>query len=193
MFGGDWLLALAAYNAGEGCVQRAVATNQKAGLGTSFWDLDLPAETKAYVPKILALSRVIADPAAHGVSLRKISPLPYLARVEVSGEPVQLAQAVAGTGMSWEEFYGMNPAFKQDVAPATPFNLLLPLEKAQLLTTSIPGAKLIAARKYVVKKGETLVVIAKQQGVPPLKLADWNGLKADSRLKPGQELIIYPV
>jgi len=193
LFGGDWLLALAAYNAGEGAVQRAVAANQKAGLPASFWDLDLPAETKAYVPKILALSRVIADPAAHGVSLHKISPLPYLARVEVSGEPVQLAQAVAGLGMSWEEFYGMNPAFKPDVAPAAPFNLLLPLDKAQLLTASLPGARLVAARKYVVKKGETLVVIARQQGVPPLKLADWNGLKADSRLKPGQELIIYPV
>jgi len=193
LFGGDWLLALAAYNVGEGAVQRAVAANQKAGLGTSYWDLDLPAETRAYVPKILALSRVIADPAAHGVSLRKISPLPYLARVEVSGEPVQLAQAVAGLGMSWEEFYGMNPAFKPDVAPAAPFNLLLPLDKAQALAASLPGAKLVAARKYVVKKGETLVVIAKQQGVPPLKLAEWNGLKTDSRVKPGQELIIYPV
>jgi membrane-bound lytic murein transglycosylase D len=193
MFGGDWLLALAAYNAGEGAVQRAVAANQKAGLGTSFWELELPAETKAYVPKILALSRVIADPAAHGVSLRKISPLPYLARVEVKGEAVQLAQAVAGAGMSWEEFYGLNPAFKPDVAPAAPFNLLLPLDKAELLVANLQGSRLIAARKYVVKKGETLGVIAKQQGVPPLKLAEWNGLKADSRVRPGQELIIYPV
>ena len=193
LFGGDWLLALAAYNVGEGAVQRAVAVNQKAGLSTSFWDLDLPAETKSYVPKILALARVVADPAAHGVSLRKISPLPYLARVEVSGEPVQLAQAVAGLGMSWEEFYATNPAFKPDVAPAAPFNLLLPLDKAQLLSASLPGARLVAARKYVVKKGETLVVIARQQGVPALKLAEWNGLNTDSRVKPGQELIIYPV
>ena len=62
-----------------------------------------------------------------------------------------------------------------------------------MLAANLPGARLIAARKYVVKKGETLTVIAKQQGVPPLKLAEWNGLKADSRVKPGQELIIYPV
>ncbi len=193
LFSGDWLLALAAYNAGEGAVQRAMQANQKAGLGTSFWDLDLPAETKAYVPKILALSRVVADPAAHGLSLRKISPLPYLARVEVNGEAAQLAQAVSGAGMSWEEFYGLNPAFKSDVAPGASFNLLLPLDKAQMLAANLPGAKLIAARKYVVKKGETLVVIAKQQGVPPLKLAEWNGLKTDSRVKAGQELIILPV
>lgn len=193
LFGGDWLLALAAYNAGEGAVQRAVAANQKAGLPTSFWDLELPAETKAYVPKILALSRVVADPAAHGVNLHRISSLPYLARVEVNGETVQLAQAVAGAGMSWEEFYGLNPAFKPDVAPTAPFNLLLPLDKAQMLAANLPGARLVAARKYVVKKGETLVVIAKQQGVPPLKLAEWNGLKTDSRVKAGQELIIYPV
>lgn len=193
LFGGDWLLALAAYNVGEGAVQRAVQANQKAGLGTSFWDLELPAETKAYVPKILALSRVIADPATHGVSLHKISSLPYLARIEVSGAGMSLSQAVAGAGMSWEEFYALNPAFKPDVAPTAPFNLLLPLDKAQLLTASLQGSKLIAARKYVVKKGETLVVIAKQQGVPALKLAEWNGLKADSRVKAGQELIIYPV
>lgn len=192
MFGGDWLLALAAYNAGEGAVQRAISANQKAGLGTSFWDLNLPAETKAYVPKILALSRVIADPAAHGVSLHKISALPYLARVEVNS-PLQLGQAAAGLGMSWDEFYGLNPAFKPDVAAAPPYNLLLPLDKAQMLVASLQGAKLVAARKYVVKKGETLGVIAKQEGVPPLKLAEWNGLKADSRVKPGQELIIFPV
>jgi membrane-bound lytic murein transglycosylase D len=193
LFGGDWLLALAAYNAGEGCVQRAIQVNQKAGLGTSFWDLNLPAETKAYVPKVLALSRVIADPATHGVTLRKISTLPYLARVEVQNTTVPLAETVAGLGMSWEEFYGQNPAFKPDVVPSTSFNLLLPLDKAQMLVANMQGSKLIAARKYVVKKGETLTVIAKQQGVTALKLAEWNGLQADSRVKPGQELIIYPV
>ncbi len=193
LFGGDWLLALAAYNAGEGAVQRAIQANQKAGLGTSFWDLNLPAETKAYVPKILALSRVIADPGTHGVTLRKISSLPYLARVEVQGTTVPLAETVAGMGMSWEEFYSTNPAFKPDVVPSTPFNLLLPLDKAQALVANLQGSRLIAARKYVVKKGETLTVIAKQQGVTALKLAEWNGLQTDSRVKPGQELIIYPV
>ena len=193
LFGGDWLMALAAYNAGEGCVQRAILANQKAGLGTSFWDLSLPAETKAYVPKVLALSRVIADPGMHGVVLRKISTLPYLARVEVQGTSVPLSETLAGLGISWDEFYSTNPAFKPDVVAAAPFNLLLPLEKAQMLAANLPGARLIAARKYVVKKGETLTVIAKQQGVTALKLAEWNGLQADSRVKPGQELIIYPV
>lgn len=193
LFGGDWLLALAAYNAGEGAVQRAILANQKAGLGTAFWDLSLPAETKAYVPKVLALSRVIADPVTYGVALRKISSLPYLARVEVQAITAPLGETIAGMGMSWEEFYATNPAFKPDVAPSTPFNVLLPLDKAQLLVSNLQGAKLIMARKYVVKKGETLKVIAQQQGVPHLKLAEWNGLKADSRIKPGQELIIYPV
>jgi LysM repeat protein len=113
--------------------------------------------------------------------------------VEVQNTTVPLAETVAGMGMSWEEFYGTNPAFKPDVVPGTSFNLLLPLEKAQMLVASLQGSKLIAARKYVVKKGETLTVIAKQQGVTTLKLAEWNGLQADSRVKPGQELIIYPV
>ena len=193
LFGGDWLLALAAYNAGEGAVQKAIQVNQKAGLGTTFWELSLPAETKAYVPKILALSRVIADPGTHGVNLHKISTLPYLARVEVQTVTVPLGETVAGIGMSWEEFHGTNPAFKPDVVPSAPFNVLLPLDKAQLLVANLQGAKVIAARKYVVKKGETLTVIAKQEGVPTVKLAEWNGLQANSRVKPGQELIIYPV
>ncbi len=192
LFGGDWLLALAAYNAGEGTVQRAMQANQKAGRGTRFWDLDLPAETKAYVPKILALSRIVAAPDVHGLKLRKISSVPPLARVEVNST-VPLAQAVAEAGMKWDEFYGLNPAFKPDVPPSPPFNILLPLEKARMLAENLPGSRLIAARKYVVKQGETLTVIAKKQGVPPVKLAEWNGLKNGSRVRAGQELIILPV
>lgn len=196
-FNGDWLLALAAYNAGEGAVTRAIAANQKAGLGTSFWELNLPAETKAYVPKILALSKVIGDPASHGVNLHRISSLPYLARVEVNS-PLQLSQVASNMGMTWEEFASLNPAFKADAVPPPPYNLLLPVDKAQILVENLQvqgqqGVRLVAARKYVVKKGETLVVIAKQQGVPPLKLAEWNGLNTNSKVKPGQELIIFPV
>jgi membrane-bound lytic murein transglycosylase D len=192
IFGGDWLLSLAAYNAGEGAVQRAMQANQKAGLGTSFWELNLPSETKAYVPKILALARVAADPLTQGLKLRKIASAPYLARMEVNATmtPAQLAVVA---GMSWEAFFGLNPAFKPDLPPPQPCNLLLPPDKAETLALNHPGAKIMGSRTYVVKKGDTLPAVAKRQGVPRLKLALWNGLKADSKLVPGQALVIYPL
>lgn len=62
MFNGDWLLALAAYNAGEGTVSRAIERNEKLGLPTDYWNLPLPSETQAYVPKLLALSQVVMTP-----------------------------------------------------------------------------------------------------------------------------------
>jgi len=192
LFKGDWLLALAAYNAGEGAVRRAIEANQKAGQGTDFWDLALPAETKAYVPKILALSRVVADPQAYGVKLRKISAAPYLARFEINAV-VPLADAVVGAGMSWEDFSHLNPAFKPGIVPSPPYNVLVPLDKAESLVMNLPGAKLIGTRKYVVKKGDTLSVIARRNAVSPVKLAQWNGLNVDSAVSPGQELVIYPI
>lgn len=193
LFNGDWLMALAAYNVGEGAVRRAVEANQKAGKGTSFWDLDLPAETKAYVPKIVALSRIFADPETHGFAPGKLGTAPRLARVEV-GPDIRLADIIAAAGLSQEEFYRLNPAFKLDVQPPIQtYNLFLPLDKAATLASNSTGTKLWAARRIVVKKGETLMTLAKRHGVPPLKLAEWNGLSPNSALKAGQELIVYPV
>ncbi|MFP3335324.1 transglycosylase SLT domain-containing protein, partial [Pseudomonas sp. SIMBA_064] len=73
MFNGDWLLALAAYNAGEGTVSRAIERNEKLGLPTDYWNLPLPQETRDYVPKLLALSQVVSTPDAYGVNLNPIA------------------------------------------------------------------------------------------------------------------------
>ena len=193
LFNGDWLLALAAYNAGEGAVKRAIEANQKEALGTTFWDLKLPAETQAYVPKILALSRVISDPETYQVKLRKINNTPQLVRVVVKPE-VNLADAVTVTGISTEDFYRFNPAFKPDIPPpAQTYHLLLPLDKAEILVDNLPGTQLMAPRKVVVKKGDTLSIIAQRHGVSHVKLAQWNKLSGKSVLKTGQQLIVYPV
>lgn len=193
LFNGDWLLALAAYNAGQGAVKRAIEANQKEALGTTFWDLKLPAETQAYVPKILALSRVIADPETYQVKLRKINNAPQLVRVVVKPE-VNLADAVTVTGISTEDFYRFNPAFKPDVPPpAQTYNLLLPQDKAEALVDNLPGTQLMAPRKVTVKQGETLAMIAQRHGVSHVKLAQWNKLSGKSMLKTGQKLIVYPV
>ncbi len=193
VFGDDWLLALAAYNAGEGAVQRAIEANKKAGGNGSFWELELPTETEAYVLKILSLAHVLASPEAYGLKRRKFSPEACLTRVEV-GADASLADIVASSGLAPEEFYKLNPAFRPDAPPPVQtYNFLMPLDKAQALASKLSSAKVYAARKVVVKKGETLSILAKRHGVPAVKLAEWNGLKPKAALKAGQELVVFPV
>lgn len=193
LFHGDWMLALAAYNAGEGAVQRAIDASRKAGESGNFWDLHLPAETHAYVLKILSLARVIADPESHGLKPHKAPAQSYLARVEV-GPDVRIADLIASSGIAAEDFYKLNPAFKPNVEPPSrTYNLLMPVDKAETLAAGFAGAKVYAMRKVVVQKGETLSILAKRHGVPELKLAEWNNLKPKATLKPGQELVVYPV
>lgn len=195
LFKGDWLLAFAAYNAGEGAVQRAIQANIMAGGAGSFWELELPQETQNYVVKILALSKVVADPASLGFKPHKaVVSRKTLARVEARPE-VHISDLIASSGIAPDEFYKLNPAFKPDVEPPPqPHNFLLPLEKAEILmAANLPGAKVFAPRKIVVQKGDTLTVLAKKHGVPEMKLAEWNGLPLRASLKVGQEILVQGV
>ncbi len=193
LFNGDWLLALAAYNAGQGAVQRAIEANKKAGGNGSFWEVELPTETEAYVLKILSLAHLLANPEAHGLKLRKPSAEACLTRVEI-GTDVGLAQIVAASGLAPEVFYKLNPALKPDAPPPfQTYNFLMPLDKARSLASKVASAKIYAARKVIVKKGETLSILAKRHGVPEIKLAEWNGLRPKAALKAGQELLVFPV
>ncbi|NLJ11685.1 MAG: transglycosylase SLT domain-containing protein, partial [Gammaproteobacteria bacterium] len=81
MFDGDWLLALAAYNAGEGTVGRAIKRNIARNLPTDYWNLNLPAETQAYVPKLLAVSQLISAPDAYKIALSPIANEPYFTQI----------------------------------------------------------------------------------------------------------------
>ena len=193
LFKGDWMLAFAAYNAGEGAVQRAIEANRQAGGGGGFWELDLPAETEAYVVKIISLAHAIADPSSLGLKNRKFQGKSGLARVEV-GPDVALDKLIAAAGIAPELFYQLNPAYKPGTEPSDGTrNLLIPGDKAAILASGLSGAKVHAPRKVVVKPGETLTLLAKRHGVPVLKLAEWNNLTVKAPLRVGQELVVYPV
>jgi membrane-bound lytic murein transglycosylase D len=193
LFHGDWLLALAAYNAGEGAVGRAVEANRKAGGTGTFWELDLPGETEAYVLKIVTLAHAVGNPEAHGFKARRAGLNAYLARVQV-GPEARIADVLAAAGIAPEDFYKLNPAFKPDLPPPNgTYHLMMPVDKAEALAASSSGAKVYAMRKVVVQKGETLSILAKRHGVPELMLAEWNGLRPKTPLKAGQELVVYPV
>jgi membrane-bound lytic murein transglycosylase D len=99
-FEGDWLLAVAGYNCGENCVARAVARNKRDGKGTTFWDLRLPNETRAYVPKLLAMKRLVSDPAALGLEFSPIPNEPYFTKVDVGQQiDLKLAADLAGPSL----------------------------------------------------------------------------------------------
>ena len=138
-FDGDWLNAFAAYNCGEGTIERAIARNRRAGRGTDFWSLALPAETRGFVPKLIAVSKIVADPAGHKLSLRPIPDKPYLAEVEI-GRQIRLTEAAKLAGVSVEEMRRLNPGLIQSItAPSGPHRLAVPVDRAPAFRRRLAG------------------------------------------------------
>jgi membrane-bound lytic murein transglycosylase D len=130
-FNGDWLLAIAAYNCGEGAVERAIRRNTYAGLPTDFWSLDLPQETRSYVPRLLAVSRLMADADHYGVDLIHIPNQARYKPVKVT-QTLDLAMAADAADMSLEQFKALNPGFKNSfVDPEGSVRLFVPADKSK--------------------------------------------------------------
>jgi membrane-bound lytic murein transglycosylase D len=162
-FNGDWLLAIAAYNCGEALVERAVEMNRAAGRPLEFWDLWLPRETKAYVPKLLAMKQLVLDPERYGLAFSPIPNQPYFARVSTQGQ-VNLRIAAEIAGISPEDLYELNPAFHRWATdPAGPHFVLVPVEAADVFAENItqlsPDQRLGVAH-YSVHRGDSLATVA---------------------------------
>jgi membrane-bound lytic murein transglycosylase D len=128
---GDWYLALAAYNWGEGNVQRAIARNQAAGLPTDYMSLKMPAETRSYVPKLQAVKAIIENPQAYGLTLPSIPNHPYFVTVTTSHD-IDVDVAAKLAGMTPDEFKALNPSFRLPmILGATQSQILLPFDNAQ--------------------------------------------------------------
>jgi membrane-bound lytic murein transglycosylase D len=189
-FNGDWLLAIAAYNCGENAVERAVDYNRSKGLPIDFWNLRLPAETRAYVPKLLAMRRLVADPETYGLAFSPIPNQPYFARVETQGQ-INLKLAAEIAGVTSEELYELNPAFHRWATdPAGPHFLLLPVDGAQVFTQNL--AQLTEEQRmglghYTVRKGDSVASVAKHFSTSPNVVRDLNGVP-EGRLTVGTDL-----
>lgn len=179
---GSWELALAAYNAGPGAVQRAINRNAAAGLPTDFWSLRLPAETRAYVPRFLAVVQVIKSPETFGVSLRPVVDQPFFRSMDVGGQ-IDITAAAAIAGVSLKEFYQLNPGFNRWATdPDGPHRVLVPASLPQDFAEQIaalPVPEKVTAESYKVKKGDTLYKIARQFDTSPAEIKRLNNLKAD--------------
>jgi membrane-bound lytic murein transglycosylase D len=135
---GDWQLALAAYNWGEGSVQRAIAKNQRAGLPTDYRSLRMPAETQGYLPKLQAVKNIVARPASFNLALPELMNHPYFLSVPIEHD-IDVALAVKLAGLPIEEFQSLNPQMNRPVilAAGTP-QLLLPYDNANRFVRELP-------------------------------------------------------
>lgn len=191
-FHGDWLLALAAYNSGEGTVEHAIARNRRHGKPTDFWSLDLPKETRGYVPKLLAISDLVENPKEYGVALAPIPNQPYLAEVKLDSQ-IDLALAAELAGVSLEDIYRYNPAFNRWATdPNGPHHLLLPIDKVDQFEAGLaelPPGKRIQWKRHKVEPGESLLTLAKKYHTTVEMLRRVNSLHGNM-IRAGHSLTI---
>ncbi|GGO80592.1 lytic transglycosylase [Marinobacterium nitratireducens] len=191
-FDGDWLLALAAYNAGGGTVSKAIKRNRKKGKPTDYWSLDLPRETEAYVPKLLALAKLVEKPEQHGISLKPLSLEPYFAIIDIDGQ-IDLKQAAKLAGTDIDEIKMLNPGFSRWATdPEGPHRLLIPVESAESFRTqlaALPASERVRWNHYRIKRGDTLSVIAARFNTTSDALRRANKLKGNT-IVAGRTLLI---
>ncbi|HDK38392.1 MAG TPA: LysM peptidoglycan-binding domain-containing protein, partial [Thiolapillus brandeum] len=191
-FDGDWLLAIASYNAGGGTVARAIRKNLDRNKAVDFWSLDLPAETRQYVPRLLALARLIEHPERYGVVLPPIENDLHFVKVD-TGEQIDLKVAAKLAGMNTDELLLLNAGFNRWAThPQGPHHLLLPADKAESFSAKLaqlPEDQRLRWTRYHIQQGDNLGKIARKYGISVQALMQTNNLK-NHRIRAGSYLMI---
>ena len=191
-FDGDWLLALAAYNSGEGRVKRAMKANARKNKPTDFWSLNLPKETRAYVPKLLALADIVKRPDDFGLNLYKINNSQVISTVDIKSQ-LDLAKAARLADLSLAEFQRLNPGFNRWATdPDGPHYVVVPTAKVEAFETGL--AKLsdkerLSWQRYQIKSGDSLIRIAKKFHTTPELIRKVNSIKGNN-IRAGKHLLI---
>lgn len=191
-FDNDWLLALAAYNAGNGRVGRARAANARKGLPTDYWSLKLPRETRVYVPRLLALSQIIASPGSFGVEIPAVANAPAFEIAETGGQ-IELARAADLAQVSMQTLRELNPGqLRWATCPDQPPELLLPVGTAARFEEGV--AQLTADDRvrwehYRIQPGDSLIRIAKKFDTEVDLLRQANGIRGNL-IRAGKTLMI---
>lgn len=191
-FDGDWLLALAAYNSGEGRVQRAVRKNKSIGRNTDFWALDLPKETRAYVPKLLALADIIKRPGYFNLSLYEIANEEVISEVDIKSQ-LDLAKAAILANLSLTELQRLNPGFNRwSTDPDGPHRLLLPKHKVAHFEQGLAKLKKadrLAWQRYQIRNGDNLGYIANKFHTSIDLIRQVNNINGN-QIRAGKHLLI---
>ncbi len=191
-FDGDWQLALAAYNGGRGRVSRALSKARAQGKATDFWSLELPRETRRYVPKILALSQLVQDPDQWAIELPQLSAEVTVASVATGGQ-IELARAATLAGMDPGELRRLNPGYiRWATAPEGPDQLWIAADSMGSFEAGIaalPPEQRVEWSHYQIAPGDSLIAIARRFGTDVQLIRTVNGING-SFIKAGDELMI---
>ncbi|MGQ0511471.1 MAG: transglycosylase SLT domain-containing protein [Betaproteobacteria bacterium] len=191
---GDWHLALASYNWGENAVARALEKNRAARLPLDYSSINMPLETRHYVPKLQALKAIIADPKVFGIDLDPIPNQPYFATVTKTRDiDVRLAARLAE--MPVEEFVALNPGFNRPLIPVSVNpRIVLPADRVEVFRANLlkhDEKGLVSWQTYTPKKGESLEAVARRFSVGLAQLKEVNGINARNRAVPA--LLVVPM
>ena len=191
-FDGDWLLALAAYNSGEGRVRRAVKNNARRNMPTDFWSLDLPKETRAYVPKLLALADLIKRPADFDITLFEIENKSVITPVDI-GSQIDLAKAAELAELPLEELQHLNPGYNRWATdPKGPHYLVIPnhkVEKFKAGLSQLSKQDRLAWQRYQIKSGDSLGKIANKFNTDIGVIKQVNNIRGNN-IRAGKHLLI---
>lgn len=192
MFYGDWFLTLAAYNAGQGTVLKAIDKNKRANRPTDYQSLNLRLETERYVPKLLALKNLVQDPERYHVSLPLIPNKQNIATIDIPGQ-IDLKQFAQDSGIDYASLKNLNSAQKRwATSPRGPHRVIVPLRdryRAQTVSQQLANSPSIKYRQHRIKRGESLSGIADQYGVTVSAIKTSNRLK-NNNIRAGRDLVI---
>lgn len=189
---GDWYLALASYNWGEGSVRRAMARNEASNKGTDYLSLNMPDETRNYVPKLQAIKNILAAPQQYAIALPEVPNTPYFTTVAKTRD-IDIDIAAKLAEMPLDEFRALNPSYNLPIIPGSETTtLLLPLDRVETFYANLEVYKgeLSAWKTYAPRRGENLRDIASQHGISETELRRLNGLGARQRTASGQPLLL---
>ena len=190
---GDWQLALASYNWGEGAVQRAINRNRAKHKPTDYASLKIPTETRNYLPKLQAVKNLIMAPEKFGLGLPEVPDLPYFTTV-MTARQIDIALAARLADMPIEEFKTLNPAHNRPVMAGGggEQRITLPYDKAESFVINLDAYKLplVSWRPYQLKTGERLDQVAPRFGIDVDELKRVNGLTGRKKIVPGYTLLV---
>ena len=189
---GDWHLALAAYNWGEGSVGRAIAKNQRDGLATDYSSLSMPDETRNYVPKLLAVKNIVANPQAFSATLPEIPNHPYFQSVALTRD-LDVALAAKLAEIKLEDFKSLNPSANKPVifAAGTP-QILLPWDNAGIFerNLSIHNGQTAGWTVWIAPSTMKVTDAAKRVGMNEAQFRELNRIPPRMLIKQGSTLLV---
>lgn len=191
-FDGDWILAFAAYDSGEGTMAKIIKNSGQRGPKIQFWSLHVPQETRAYIPRLLALAEVIKNPSRYRVQLPDIPHVPYFEEVNI-GSQIDLTHAAKLAGISYKTLIKLNPGFNRwATAPYHPYKLLIPADKVDDFSRNlahIPIEDRVSWTRHKVSAGDNLMIIAQKYHTTVNLIKELNQLKSNA-VRNGQYVLI---